>query len=432
MREFKEDILTAKQRTEQAENRLAANKLLFFAALGITLLVIEEMGFFYVPKTQFRIAIYIFLVMVALIQVFGRVSAFSGHTLTKFVIVILTFFSSLVMMTILNFHAVLLLLLPIVIAFNYHSVKISRMTFVLTVLCGLLWPLLSLYFKTWDISFFAFLIGEVNPDLVKNTSLADFMVVDNYRWQDVLLFVSLPQMGFAIVFGIMIRISNMINKDKYEKQISRLNESCDTILSGLSNLVENRDVDTGNHIKNTSEVVKLIIDELSVVDGKKIIDDDYADCVIRTASMHDLGKIVIPDAILNKPGRLTPEEFNHIKLHSEKGGEIVESVFSGLDDELLTKVGTNIAMYHHERYDGSGYPKGLKGEEIPIEARIMAIADVFDALVSKRCYKEPIPYEHAYFIIKDSMGKQFDPNLWKSFDKAYTKIVEYYKKNNNI
>lgn len=432
MRNYKEEMLTAKIKTEQAENRLAANKTLFFAGLGIALYLIEALGFFHVPKTQFTIAIVILLSVIMIIQVFGRVPALARNAASKYVIISLSFVASLAVITILNFHAIPILFLPIIIAINYNSERVSRISFVLTVLLAMLWPLLSRYFKTWDVTYFVFLIGAVAPDLVKNTSLAAMEAVEEYRWQEVFLFLSLPQMGFAVIFGIMIRISNIINRKDYEKQIAKLNKSCDTILRGLSNLVENRDVDTGNHIKNTSEVVKLIIDELQAVDGRKIIDDDYADCVIRTASMHDLGKIVIPDAILNKPGRLTPEEFNHIKLHSEKGGEIVESVFSGLDDELLTKVGTNIAMYHHERYDGSGYPKGLKGEEIPIEARIMAIADVFDALVSKRCYKEPIPYEHAYFIIKDSMGKQFDPNLWKSFDKAYTKIVEYYKKNNNI
>ena len=156
------------------------------------------------------------------------------------------------------------------------------------------------------------------------------------------------------------------------------------------------------------------------------LDEPYRECIIKAAPLHDLGKIAIPDNILNKPGRLTEEEFEYIKIHPQKGYDIVDTIFSGLDDKRLLEVSENIALYHHEKYDGSGYPKGLKGEEIPLEARIMAIADVYDALVSKRVYKKPMPHEEAYKVIKDSMGTHFDPSLEACFDKAFPEICRYY------
>ena len=124
--------------------------------------------------------------------------------------------------------------------------------------------------------------------------------------------------------------------------------------------------------------------------------------------------------------RLTKEEFEYIKIHPQKGCDIVNTILSGLDDDSLLKVAENIALYHHEKYDGSGYPKGLKGEEIPFEAKIMAIADVYDALVSKRCYKQPMTHEKACKVIKDSMGTHFDPLLEDCFDKASSEIHRYY------
>ena len=130
--------------------------------------------------------------------------------------------------------------------------------------------------------------------------------------------------------------------------------------------------------------------------------------MIKAAPMHDLGKIAVDDAILRKPGRFTPEEFEKMKAHAAEGARIVHEILKGTDDEDFQRIAENVAHYHHERWDGSGYPDGLKGEEIPLEARIMAIADVYDALVSKRVYKESMSFEKADAIIMEGMGTQFD------------------------
>jgi HD-GYP domain-containing protein (c-di-GMP phosphodiesterase class II) len=128
-----------------------------------------------------------------------------------------------------------------------------------------------------------------------------------------------------------------------------------------------------------------------------------------------VGKILVSDVILNKPGRLTDEEFEIMKTHTTAGERVISSAMALVSDSGYLKEAKNLATYHHERWDGTGYPSGKKGEEIPLSARIMAVADVFDALVSKRSYKEPFPFEKAMDIIKEGAGTQFDPEIAEIF-----------------
>ena len=142
--------------------------------------------------------------------------------------------------------------------------------------------------------------------------------------------------------------------------------------------------------------------------------------------MHDLGKIAVDDEILRKPGRFTPEEFEIMKTHAAEGARIVHEILKSTDDYEFHLLAENVAHYHHERWDGSGYPEGLKGREIPPEARIMAIADVYDALVSKRVYKEEFSFEKADSIIMEGMGTQFDPALRAAYEAARPGLEAYY------
>ena len=143
--------------------------------------------------------------------------------------------------------------------------------------------------------------------------------------------------------------------------------------------------------------------------------------------MHDLGKIAVDDAILRKPGKFTPEEYEKMKEHPAKGAVIVEKVLSNINADDFRRIAINVAHYHHEKWNGSGYPEGLKGEEIPLEARIMALADVFDALVSKRCYKEAQSFDEAFEIIKNDLGQHFDPVIGQIFIECRPQLEEYYK-----
>lgn len=197
------------------------------------------------------------------------------------------------------------------------------------------------------------------------------------------------------------------------------------VLVGMANMIENRDSNTGGHVKRTSDVVKILIEEINR-QGKIAIAEQEAVDIVRSAPMHDLGKITIDSYILCKPGKLTDDEFAIMKTHATKSGEIVKILLEGVEEERFVNTCYNVARFHHEKWNGSGYPEGLKGEEIPIGARIMAVADVYDALVSKRCYKEPMSFEKATEIMLDGMGKMFDPAMEPVFLACKEKLEKYY------
>ena len=150
------------------------------------------------------------------------------------------------------------------------------------------------------------------------------------------------------------------------------------------------------------------------------------DVLITAAPMYDLGKVAIDDAVLRKPGRFNVDDREIMKTHAEKGANIIEKLLSDVKDSYFVSVAKNMALYHHERWDGKGYPEQRSGEDIPMEARIMALADVYDALVSKRCYKERMSFREARDVILASMGKQFDPHLKDSFLECQDQLMDYY------
>ncbi len=200
----------------------------------------------------------------------------------------------------------------------------------------------------------------------------------------------------------------------------------DNIIIGMANLIESRDGDTGEHIKRTSFYVNLLArairDKGLYTD---ILTDNYIELLTKAAPMHDTGKILVPDHILQKPGRLTPEEYEIIKEHSAAGGKIVREVLGFIEEKDYIEIASDMAAHHHEKWNGSGYTKGLAQEDIPLSARIMAIADVFDALVSKRCYKSPMPVEEAFAEMEKSSGTHFDPQLVKIFLGLKEEIMGY-------
>jgi len=195
--------------------------------------------------------------------------------------------------------------------------------------------------------------------------------------------------------------------------IKRLKNS---IVSALANMVENRDTMTGDHIERTTRYIKVLLNAMTKrgVYADEIEDWDL-ELAVSSARLHDIGKIVISDSILNKPGKLTDEEFEEIKRHSSEGERIIKSIITESGDETFLKFARLFAGYHHERWDGTGYPYGLKGKNIPLQGRVMAIADVYDALVSDRPYKKAFSHESAREIMRESSGTQFDPKLVEVF-----------------
>ena len=200
----------------------------------------------------------------------------------------------------------------------------------------------------------------------------------------------------------------------------------ESIIKGMATMVESRDNSTGGHILRTSDCIRIFADELMKHPEIKECTPEFCGNVIKAAPMHDLGKIAVDDSILRKPGRFTDEEYSKMKNHAAKGAVIVAKVLDEIQDSDFKKIAINVAHYHHEKWDGSGYPERLSGTDIPLEARIMALADVFDALVSKRCYKEAKSFDEAFEIIQNDLGKHFDPVIGKIFIQCRPQLEAYY------
>lgn len=226
------------------------------------------------------------------------------------------------------------------------------------------------------------------------------------------------------VLQVMKDYNTTLNKEVKIKTESIKNIQ-EKVVLGLANMVENRDNNTGGHVKRTSDLIKIVVNEAKR-QGVYSISEQYAEDIVRAAPMHDIGKITIENSILCKPGDLTKEEFNIMKTHSVKSGEFVNLILKGVEEKHFVDVAYNVARYHHERWDGRGYPEGLVGEMIPLEARLMAIADVYDALVSQRYYKKALKYEEAAKIMVEGMGSQFDPNMLSVFLGCRHELEEYY------
>ena len=243
--------------------------------------------------------------------------------------------------------------------------------------------------------------------------------------------------GFIITFKDVTESRKYMQLlDKYNEELqSEVNDKTkhivemhDNLIMSLAMMVESRDNSTGGHIRRTSEGVRILVDEIKK-EGTTVVSDEFCTNMIKAAPMHDLGKIAVDDSVLRKPGKFTDSEYEEMKKHSAEGAKVIHEILLNTDNDLFKLIAENVAHYHHERWDGSGYPEGKKGAEIPLEARIMAIADVYDALVSKRVYKEAFDFDKADRIIIEGMGTQFDPGLKSAYEKARERLEDYYGRN---
>ncbi|MDX9753744.1 MAG: response regulator [bacterium] len=223
---------------------------------------------------------------------------------------------------------------------------------------------------------------------------------------------------------VKVRVETHLRLRKYQKhleflvqqQVKEISDSQMATIFALSKLAESRDDDTGKHLERVQRYCKTLAEALqsnSVYQDQ--IDEKYINNIIMASPLHDVGKVGIPDSILCKPGRLTPEEFHIMKTHTVIGASTLRSVRDTYPRNSFINMGIEIANSHHEHWNGKGYPEGLAGDAIPLSARIMTIADVYDALRSKRCYKPAFPHDKTVAIITESKGTQFDPVLIDAF-----------------
>lgn len=211
--------------------------------------------------------------------------------------------------------------------------------------------------------------------------------------------------------------------EQLKEQAQKLKQSNVRIIEILGTVVESRNLESGEHIKRVKGFTKILASQVKENYPEYGLDDGMVDMISEASVLHDVGKISIPDSILLRPGRLTAEEFEVMKTHTTKGSEILESV-TGVWDEDYGKLSYDICRHHHERYDGKGYPDGLVGDEIPISAQIVSIADVYDALVSERVYKNAYAKEEAYRMIMEGECGVFSPKILDCFVKSKEEFEE--------
>lgn len=217
--------------------------------------------------------------------------------------------------------------------------------------------------------------------------------------------------------------------DKSMKKDQELSEAQIATIFSMIKLAEFRDNDTGSHIERVAAACRFLAHKIRFLpDYQGYINDDYVDNIFKASPLHDIGKVGIPDHILLKPGKLTEHEFSIMKTHTNLGYDTLLEVYKQYPHNRFLKLGINIVRYHHEKWNGTGYPLGLSGRQIPLSARIMAIVDVYDALRSKRVYKEPYSHEESIGIIREGSGADFDPDITTIFLENESEFKNIYEK----
>lgn len=272
----------------------------------------------------------------------------------------------------------------------------------------LVYPINSMTLRTQNIRFDDNESVKNNVDLIKSLNISTGDEVENL---------------FLTTLAMTERCAGYVEEIQFQNEtISKMQSS---LIMVLADMVENRDENTGAHIRKTAEYVRIILTKMRELGMQTdIITDEYIENVVHSAPLHDIGKIQVPDAVLNKPGKLNDMEYEIMKTHTTAGKAVIDQVIAQVPNCAYLKDARDMAHYHHEKWNGTGYPEKLAGEDIPLSARVMAVADVFDALVSKRIYKPSMPLEKAFDIIRNDAGSHFDPDVVKAFFAAEEEVIK--------
>ena len=427
---------------EQAE--ISANRfnLIFTGALIIldaTVLILSLLQVFTLDlglmQLVFLVSLVLFLspvvVWIVCDKLLKRKYSILQYKKFKYIIYVPVYFGLLFVDIMLGYHAVLLIVVPPLMAAQYRFIKRDWYTILITQILTI--PI---------IVYGNFLFGAADLNMIKNALDAEHIndftsrisLLTSKRIWELFLHYCLPRIlivsatDFLMAF-IVGRNRFMLDKQaqlnaEISKNIERENIIQNAVIEELASVIESRDTNTGEHVRRTKLYVELICKCLSKNEKyKDILTDEKILKITSAAPLHDIGKIAVSDNILLKPGKLTPEEFEQIKIHTTKGGEMVKSFFKNFKEYTFEEEAYAIAMHHHEKRNGTGYPSALKGEEIPLEARIMAIADVYDALVSKRVYKDAISPEEAFKVLEQDAGSHFDPNIIEALESIKDEFI---------
>lgn len=395
-----QEILIVRQNEAEA-NKTVANVLLATFCIFTVILILNLCKVFIIDQSVMIAAYGISALLLLSPQLLNRLVEPSNPRL-KFVYIVLTNLFLFVIESTLSFHVIVVYAYPIAIASLYFSKRVTMFGLVLTTLVSI--------------------AGQFSGFFMNCVPDQNFLVMKR-----LVLFSVLPRTLCLCSFGYLIYfISERTTRllDHQINDMARIKELNKDMVLGFANLVESRDESTGGHVKRTSRYVELLARELEKRGiYKDIVNAEFITNLVSAAPMHDIGKMSIPDHILQKPGKLTDEEYAIMKTHAENGGRIIKQTFSHIGDDNYRQMVYEVARYHHEKWNGKGYPEGRSKQEIPLAARIMAVADVFDAVSQKRCYREAIPVEECFNIIEKGSGSDFEPQLVDAFLGMKDKIL---------
>lgn len=393
-------------KNEQDANRVVANVMsltfLFFSVIYL----LNIAGVFVIDSAPMSIAYFSSAVLLLLPQLINRLAGTSSRKL-KYIYVSFTALFILIITSVLTYHVVVVYAFPIAIAGMYFSKRVTRFSSVITLIV------------TTAGQFIAFFIGRTDDNFTTLRALVVYGVLP--RFMILLCFA-------ALLEHLTARTSALLKEDSenYEQQVLYSKN----MIYGFASLVESRDESTGGHIKRTGIYSSMLAEKLREKGiHSDIITEDFINCIATVAPLHDIGKISIPDNVLCKPGRLTDEEYAIMRSHSAKGGEIIKETLSLVSDENYRTMAYEVARFHHEKWNGKGYPDGLSGTDIPLAARIMAVADVFDAVSEKRCYREAMSLDQCFDIIAKGIGTDFDPDIAEAFLEMREEITAVRENN---
>lgn len=410
---------------DASANAFNLKVLVFIAVLSVFSELLNELGLFKVQRVIMLpvvlLAMCIFLLPPAAWlfhdRVFGKKPSLLEWRGLHVCIIVSAFLGIGLLCITLSFHAVLLLVIPAMMAAQYryqHTLSVCVM--LATILLVPVSVYGSFFYGLPDRNFIKHLLTDEEAFVVANR----IPLATPKRMVEIAFHYVLPRLLGVILtdvlaIGIAKRNAEMLDRQnmlaqKAREEMERRSSLQDHVIEDLAGVIETRDMGTGEHVVRTKRYVGMIARALRR-QGMVQLTEEETEGLESAAPLHDVGKIAVPDAILLKPGPLTEQEFDQMKNHTIRGGEMVKGIFHNLSDRLFLDKAYHIAMYHHERWDGTGYPLGLKGTEIPLEARIMAVADVYDALVSRRVYKKPMPPERAFEVLMRESGTHFDPQV---------------------
>lgn len=412
------------QEAELRPNRQLADCMLFASIVILLCWILTESGAFRVDRMQMRIGTAVSVLLLMTPQFF-RFGDRMRHPAVKYIMLGIMTIVMGIITTLLMFHATLCIVFPMLASTFYKSEKFTRYAIGGSLLITVLSPTLSFVGEMWDSLFLQVLLQLCGIDSFP--AAEPFFTVSNSVWQ-IIFYIVLPRALIVAVIGIGTINIVKGNARALEDRISIMRTNALTVamendmLDCLAIIIEGKDGNTGEHVLNTKKYMSAIL-EYMLEHGlyPEKVNAGYAEKVVRASVLHDVGKISIPDSILKKPGKLTEEEYAVMKTHALEGDKIISRAFADNPDTQFASLAHEIVTFHHEKMDGTGYPYGLSGEEIPLAARMMSIVDAFDTITSERVYKKAQSPEEAVAILRQDSGTHFDGELVNIFIAAYTK-----------